>query len=366
MSGFFGADTGQLRDHAQRVTQQAQRLSELRETLEPMVLDESIWQGPDADAFRQNWTGSVATLFDLRHTELSQRARDLEAHAEEQDAASGAGGAGGSGAGSGGGGGEDGFSPIGFIKDLVKDGQSMYLKLKELSDFLGRIPSAADEYAQLAQRGLQKLWRGAYLDELFSSGKGWQKAAENVLGKLGLPSSIGNFEPGKYLNKLDDVAPFLKTGGRMLGKALPFVDIGVGIHQAFTADNTYDQVSGGIGAAGGTLLAIAPLTGPAAPVVGAIGAAAGVVSIGMDLGKTVYENWDGITNAVGNAAEATVGAVSNAASTVSDAVGNAAETVGETVSNTASTVSDAVGNAAESVGDTVSDGLDSLGGLVGL
>ncbi len=65
------------------------------------------------------------------------------------------------------------------------------------------------------------------------------QAVAGALGKLGIPSSLGTFEPGKYLNKLDEVAPFLKTGGKLLGKAVPFADIGFGLHQAFTADNAY-------------------------------------------------------------------------------------------------------------------------------
>lgn len=349
MSGFFGADTDRLREHAGVLRERAQRLVELRESLEPLVMDESAWQGPDADAFRAQWTGSTAAQLSQRGEELSRRGADLDAQAEEQDTASGQDAGSGTG-GDGGGNGEEGSGPFSFLKDLLRNGQSLSKKGAQLLDFLKRIPTAADEFAHLAEAGLQKLWRASYLDELFNGGKGWQKAAENLLGKLGLPSSIGKFEPATWLNKLDDVAPFLKTGGKLLGKALPFVDIGFGLHQAFTADNAYDRWSGGIGAAGGTLLAIAPFTGPAAPIVGAVGAGLGVVSIGMDVGKLVYENWDGITGAMGDAWNATTGAVSDAASTVSDAVGNAAESVKDTVSDVGSAVSDGIGKVGDAFG----------------
>lgn len=349
MSGFFGADPEQLREHASTLRAKAQRLVELRDSLEPLVMDESIWHGQDADSFRQSWSGVTAPLFAGSGEDLTRRGRGLEDHAEQQDTASGADG--GSGAGEGSGGGSDeGFNPLSFLGDLAKDAQDIFKNSTKMLDFLKRIPSAADEYAQLAERGLEGLWKSSYLDELFNGGKGWQAAAESALGKLGIPSSLGTFEPGKYLNKLDEVAPFLKTGGKLLGKAVPFADIGFGLHQAFTADNAYDRWSGGLGAAGGTLLAIAPLTGPAAPIVGAIGAGLGVVSIGMDVGKLVYENWDDITGTVGDAWDATTGAISDTAGAVSDAVGDASEAVTDTVSDVGSTVSDGIGAVGDAFG----------------
>ncbi|APX31546.1 hypothetical protein BH708_01055 [Brachybacterium sp. P6-10-X1] len=349
MSGFFGADTDQLREHASMLQGKAQRLMELRDSLEPLVMDESIWQGQDADSFRQSWSGVTEPLFAGSGEDLTRRGRDLEEHAEQQDTASGADG--GSGAGDGSGGGSDeAFNPLSFLGEFASKAQGIFKNSTKMLDFLKRIPSAADEYAQLAERGLQGLWKSSYLDELFNGGKGWQTAAESALDKLNIPSSFGNFEPGKYLNKLDEVAPFLKTGGKLLGKAVPFVDIGFGLHQAFTADNAYDRWSGGIGAAGGTLLAIAPLTGPAAPIVGAIGAGLGIVSLGMDVGKLVYENWDDITGAVGDAWDATTGAISDTAGAVSDAVGNAADTVTDTVSDVGSAISDGIGAVGDAFG----------------
>lgn len=50
MSGFFGADTDRLQEHAGVLRERAQRLMELRGSLEPLVRDESAWQGPDPAA----------------------------------------------------------------------------------------------------------------------------------------------------------------------------------------------------------------------------------------------------------------------------------------------------------------------------
>ena len=350
MNGFMGADTEALREHSERVAERAQALLALRDSLEPLVMNEAIWQGADAERFRASWTDRTSNLFQLRSEELTGQREELRQHAEEQDTASSVDGHAGSGGGEDGGGGDSPFSPLGFLKDMIKDGQGIYKGVKNLADFLGRIPSAADEFGALARHGLEGLWKQTYLDELFKGGKGWQAGAEKLLGKLGLPTSLGNFEPLKVLNKLDDVAPWLQTAGKGIGKALPFLDVGLGIHQITTSDNWYDRSSGILSTVGGGLLIAAPFTGPAAPILGAVGAGLGLVSAGMDIGKTIYENWDGITETVGNAVSTGVDFVADTASTVSDAVGNAAETVSDGISDVASSVSDGLGRLGDAFG----------------
>lgn len=344
MNGFLGADTDALRTHADRVAERARALLDLRDTLEPLVMNTAIWHGADAESFRQSWSSEASNMFQLRSEELTGRVDELRRHAEEQDAASDEGGTGTGDGGTGDGGtGEAPFDPLGFLTDMVSKGQSIFKRVKSLADYLGRIGSAADEFADLARRGLSNLWKRSYLDELFRGGKGWQAGAEMLLGKLGLPTSIGNFNPLTVLNRLDRVAPWLKTAGSAIGKALPFVGAGLGIYQLATADNWYDRTSGILSTAGGALLIAAPFTGPAAPVVAAIGAGLGLVSAGMDIGKLVHENWDGITSTVSNAASNVADFASGTASTVSNAVGDVADTVSEGLSNVASTVSDGLG-----------------------
>lgn len=355
MSDFLGADTEALRSHADRVADGARALLELRDSLAPMVMDEALWRGPDADAFRQSWTSRASTLFEQRFDALTGDGERLRQEADEQDQVSedGGGSAGGGGAGGGGGGGQGGqpFNPLGFLKDLVLKGQGVYSKAKTLASFLERIGSAADEFADLAARGLEGLWKTAYLDELFKGGGGgWQGAAQKLLGKLGIPTSIGNFEPLKVLNRLDDVAPWLKTAGRGLGKALPFLDVAFGIDKIVNADNWYDRSSGILSTIGGGLMIAAPFTGPFAPVVGAIGAGASLISAGMDLGKLVYENWDGITSTVSNAAGAVTSFVGDTASAVSEGIGNAVGAVGDGLSDVGSAVGDGIGRLGDALG----------------
>lgn len=340
MNSFLGADTDALRAHAERVSQQARALRELRDSLDPLVMNEAIWQGTDAERFRESWSGGTSTLFRLHTDQLDTQAADLRQHAEEQDTVSEVGGGDGTGI--------EGVisSPLDVLKDIlggISKLQTLYKGGKSLVDFLRRIPSASGEYGALLRNGLESLWKQSYLDELFKGGKGWQAGAEKLLGKLGLPSSIGNWEPLKFLNKLDDVAPWLKTAGRGLGKVLPFVDLGFGIKKIAESDNWYDRASGIFQTAGGALLIAAPFTGPFAPLVGAIGAGAGIISAGMDLGKLVYENWDGITSAVGGALTNAGNFVADTYSNVSDAVGAVGETVSKGFDTVASTVSDGIG-----------------------
>lgn len=346
MSGFYGANTDQLRDHAQLMVQNARRMVELRDSLSPMVLDESVWIGPDAEAFRETWSGRVASLFDQGEQLITRGRTDLDQHAEEQDTASGVGGEGGT---DGGG----GFNPFGFLKDMLVKGQSIYKNFQNMMDFARRIPTAFSEFMKLKGAGLETLWKASYLDELFKGGKGWQSAAEKLLDKLKIPNSLGSFRPLEHLNKLDDVAPWLKSLGGGIGKVLPAVDIvtgGIRAFNGFRDGDVYGGISGSLSALGGGLLVAAPFTGPAAPILGAVGAGLGIVSAGMDIGRMVYDNWDGITSTVGNAVSTAGDAIGNVASAAGEAIGNAGEAIGNVASDIGSSVSDAIGGLGEAFG----------------
>lgn len=371
MNGFYGANTDQLRDHAQLMVQKAQRVVELRDSLAPLVLDESAWTGPDADAFRQTWNGRVATLFSEGEQLISRSRTDLDRHAEEQDAASGVGGAGGAG----GDAEADAFNPLGFLGELLVKGQSLYTGFQSMVKAANAIPSAFAEFSKLKDAGLEKLWKGAYLDDLFKGGKGWQTAAEKALGKLNIPSAIGDFRPLSMLNKLDDIAPWLKSAGKGLGKALPGVDIVSGGLQAFNGfkdGDVYDGVSGSLNALGGGLMLAAPFTGPAAPILLAAGAGLGVVSLGMDVGRMVYDNWDSITSTVGDVGSAIADGASHVGSAIADGASHVGSTIADGASNVASTAGEAIGNTvdtvtdvADNVGSAVSDAIGGFGEALG-
>ncbi len=99
---FYGADTDQMVALSHRAGDARQRLLELVDRLDPLVTGVD-WQGPDADAFRSDWSSDVATHMRACAGQLHERVLVLQQEGEEQDCASGSGGDGSGGDGSGGG-----------------------------------------------------------------------------------------------------------------------------------------------------------------------------------------------------------------------------------------------------------------------
>lgn len=94
MAGFYGGDTDQLRQHGVATRQGAQALHELTERV-AAVIDAASWVGPDAEAFRAQWHGTLAPGLRMRADTLRGSGDQLDQHAEEQDRASSAGADGG-------------------------------------------------------------------------------------------------------------------------------------------------------------------------------------------------------------------------------------------------------------------------------
>lgn len=92
MSGFWGGDTEQMRTYRQLLSHRSAAISTLRAQLEPVVLNEGVWTGTDADRFREQWRSSTSPMFDGIEQMLGARGHELEQHAQEQDEASGLGG----------------------------------------------------------------------------------------------------------------------------------------------------------------------------------------------------------------------------------------------------------------------------------
>lgn len=357
MSGFYGADTEQLRSHSELLRTRAQSLAELRERLEPAVMDESIWRGPDADSFRSTWSSRTAPLF-AQAADLSlERAAELEQHADEQDTASGAdgdGAGGGTGGGSGGAGGSGGEGTS--LWDRFTDGLGIYNKLqglfskgKKIWDIVTDIRSSA-RFINGAENIVQ-LAAGTWMygkkmtEAAFATGKEFGGLASKLLGKLGLPTGFGTTN---FFGFVDDAArwagdamPFLAKAAPWVGKALPVLDIGFGGHQMIQGirnGDTFSAVTGGANMVGGGLMLAGgamSATGVGAIVGGPLMAAGAIISGGAaiaDLGRTVYDNWDSIS------------------ATASDAWNSTTDFVSEGVSN---------------VGDAISDGWDGLTGALG-
>ncbi|PZP15255.1 MAG: hypothetical protein DI611_09810 [Brachybacterium faecium] len=87
MSGFYGMDTQQVRDHSAACRTGMNRIEELRGALDGAVTSVT-WEGPDADSFRDQWlqlsSGRISGLL----AELEGQASQLEGEADQQDVVS--------------------------------------------------------------------------------------------------------------------------------------------------------------------------------------------------------------------------------------------------------------------------------------
>lgn len=87
MSGFYGMDTQQVRDHGAACRTGMNRIDELRGALDSAVASVT-WEGPDADSFRDQWlqlsSGRISALL----AELEDQASQLEGEADQQDVVS--------------------------------------------------------------------------------------------------------------------------------------------------------------------------------------------------------------------------------------------------------------------------------------
>ena len=302
MAGFYGADTDALRDVAGVFQDRSSRLAELRDQLDAAVMREDIWTGGDADAFRDRWTG-VSARFGDASDGVGRRRGELEEQAEQQDDASGE---------DGGGGGL--LDAVGNLFDDVKGGLN---DLRKAISKIGKGVKAFKLFRDLARlgeagyEGLKGLINQQFIDEL--------------VDKTRAPAAkIMDFLHGKGWTRVADVAEgildsgLVKGAGKVLGKALPVLDIGMGIHQMVTAEDGWDVASGGLSTLSGGLLLAAPFTGPAAPIVAGVGLVAGGLSLGIDAGKAIVENWDTTSDTAGKARDATTDAAGDAADGAGD------------------------------------------------
>lgn len=292
MSGFYGADTEQLRGFGDLLGTTTGRLSELAAQLSSQV-SAVEWVGPDADAFRDDYSGRVSGLFHSAEGILDRFRREAGDHADEQDEAS---------------------DP--------SDGGT----LGAIGDFLGGLwDGATSVWDVLTHQGLQGPL--GILDGILdlTNVGGLRDAAGRLTGALSPAMRVFNGIAG----------PLSILGGI---DSLFFTDYeGVrgGVDRFFGAVSIASGI-GGIAVASGVVLG--PVLAPAL----AIG---GIAAGAWALGNLVYDNWDSITEFGSNA----VSAIGDGISTVGNAIGDGVSAVGEGISN----VGDAIGDVADGVGDFV-------------
>lgn len=311
MSGFYGADTEALRDVAGVFQERGRRLEELRETLTSAVMRPEIWVGGDAEDFRSRWT-DVSSRFTETSEDIVRRRDDLESHAEEQDEASDP---------------KDGgfLDALGDLFGFAKEGLGGLFKaarsiMKGIDGF--KLFNDLQKLGKAGFEGLKEKITKDFIDELVDKSR---KPAQAIM----------DFVNSKGWTKIADIAEgildsgVVKGAGKALGKILPGLDIGMGIHQIMTAEDGWDVAAGGLSVLSGGLMLAAPLAGPFAPVVFGVGAVAGGVSLAIDAGKAIVENWDTISETAGEVWEG----AKDVAGDVADGVKNVAGDVADGVKN---------------------------------
>ena len=85
MAGFLGADTDQLREHAELMRDRARSLEGIQIRVSMLVAHGAEWEGEDAEAFRERWRSEIAPMLDERVSAIEDRGSSLEEQAEQQD-----------------------------------------------------------------------------------------------------------------------------------------------------------------------------------------------------------------------------------------------------------------------------------------
>lgn len=283
MGGFYGADTAQLRDYGGLLGTNSGRLSELASQLSSQVSSVE-WVGPDAAAFRSDFSGRVSGLFDSAEGLLDRFRQEIGVHADEQDEASAA---------------DDGGGLLEGIGDFfadVWDGLTHPL----LQGPLGILDGILDLSNVGALRNAAGVITGL-------------SPAMRVFNGIAGPLSILGGIDSLFFTEYDGV-----RGG--IDRFFGAVSIASGI--------------GGIAVAAG--VALGPVLGPAL----AIG---GIAAGAWALGNLIYDNWDSISGAVSDAVGATGAFLGNAAEATGEFIGNAAEAAGDFIGDVAGGIGDFVG-----------------------
>lgn len=339
MTGFYGADTDELRQFATLMANRATAIADLRSRLEPLVHDESSWTGPDAERFRADWASGPGTQVITQAEQLRAFGTDLTRQADEQDAVS-AGDAGASGSGGGGSGNETPgtslwdrvISAETGIVDFYNRVQGTLMRSKKLWDLSGIVRRSTPAIKAAEDPLLRLLGYDEYgyqiAGKVFTKpDKAYSRLSEVVARRIPLPTGFWTHSAFRWVDNLAAKSPFLTKMAPYLGKAMPEVSIVLETGQAidgFRSGDTFRGVTGTVGAVGGGLLlagGVLSATGVGAVVGGPLAVAGSVLSVGSaaaDLGREAYEHWDTISSTASDAWHGTTDAVSSATHTAVD------------------------------------------------
>jgi hypothetical protein len=349
---LVGADIEALRLLADTFDEGSATLDTVVVTVEAAIPQGDGWSGPDAEGFRQEWSGShLARLRDTAAA-LSDVAGKVRANADAQETTSNdySGGPGGGTDGTG----VPGSSDSGF--NWAGLGLAGMLAGKGIGFSLAAMKAIKTAPALAGLLSATRLGDAARIaDATTDVFRGAGGLVGRTAASLGVAEDFGII--GKLGDKLGMAASTVGTLGRVVGTAGGVFGVVGGFNQMFNTQ--YDGVRGGvdrvmgglsvIGGAGGIAMALggAAMLGPVG--VGIV-VGAGVVAGAWALGNLVYDNWDSISGAVGDAAGWVADGASAAWNATTEGIGNMADAAGEAVSD---------------VGDAVGDGLEAAGDFVG-
>jgi len=317
---MYGADIEALRLLADRFEEGSGTLETVVATVEGAIPQEDGWSGPDAEGFRQEWTGSHLTRLRDTAAALSDVAGKVRANADAQESTSNE-YVGGPGGGPGGvevAGVSDRpgsvFDVLGTGWEAIGVGAAGWATFKYGRNLLN-LSRALDTAGDAAAAATTFIRQGMLADGM------------GIVGRLG-------------------------TFGKYMGVAGGAFGIIGGIDQMFNTQydgwrGGVDRVMGGVGVAGG-VATIGMFLGVAAfanPVGIGIAVGAGLVTGAWALGNLVYDNWDTISAFASDPLPYLADGVKE--------VGEFANDAWEGAKDVASDVGDAVGDAAGAVGDFV-------------
>jgi hypothetical protein len=313
---MFGADIEALRLLADKFDEGSETLDTVATAVEAATPQQDGWSGPDADGFRQEWTGSHLMKLRDAAAALSDAALTVRSNADAQETTSNeySGGPGGGVEVAG-----ESNRP-GSVWDVLETGAGLAVLGDAWKTF---------KYG----RNLLNLSRA--LDTA-----GDAAAAATTFIRAGmLEDAMG------YIGTLGKFGKFMGAAGGVFG-------VVGGLDQMFNTQydgwrGGVDRVMGGIGVAGG-VATVGMFLGVAAfanPVGIGIAVGAGLVTGAWALGNLVYDNWDTISAFASDPMPYLADGVKEVKEFAGDAI--------EGVKDVASDVGDAVGDAAGAVGDFV-------------
>jgi uncharacterized protein YukE len=314
---MYGADIEALRLLADRFDEGSGTLETVVATVEAAIPQEDGWSGPDADGFRQEWTGSHLVRLKDTAIALSDIAGKVRANADAQETTS---------------------------NEYVGGGGPGGVEVAGVSDRPGSVFDVIATAAGLSVLG--DAWKTfKYGRNLLNLSRALNTAgdaaasAEAFIRQGMLADGMG------YLGRMGAIGKYMGAAGGVFGV------IG-GIDQMFNTQydgwrGGVDRVMGGIGVAGG-VATVGMFLGVAAfanPVGIGIAVGAGLVTGAWALGNLVYDNWDTISAFASDPMPYLADGVKE--------VGEFASDTWEGAKDVASDVGDAVGDAAGAVGDFV-------------